>query len=65
MISNIPNGYVEIHYDYILMDKEEKNAIWFQIGDRKLWIPRSQIDEMFDDKSMLVTEWFAIEKRLI
>jgi len=65
MMFNAPQGYVEIHYDLILMDKEEKGAIWFQIGDRKIWIPRSQIDEMFDDKSMLVSEWFAIEKCLV
>lgn len=66
MISNLPKGYIELSYYEILSDNPKKNAIWIDFGDNRQWIPRSQIDDIFEeDDVVILTEWIAKEKGLI
>ncbi len=69
-ISNLPDGYVEIQYDYIIAEtsKESKVEGAILIWPQDEWIPKSCIDDMFEDgegKTMVVTECIAKEKGLI
>ena len=57
---------VVIDYDEIELDREDLNAILFEIEERSVWIPRSLIlnhDE--DERTITVPEWFAIDKELV
>ena len=66
LISNLPRGYIELSYYRIVLDNPKKNAILIDFGDNKQWIPRSQIDDIFeDDDTIILTEWIAKEKGLI
>ncbi len=39
-------------------------AVMFSTGDRKVWLPRSQI-EINDDGTVTMPEWLALDKELI
>ena len=68
MISNIPDGYIELNYDAMMKDDPKFGAVCFAIADEMVWIPRSQLNEYFEDgegKTMIITEWIAKQKGLI
>ncbi len=59
---------VEIGLD-LKLDRPDLQAVLFTDGDEDIWIPRSQIVEMFHDHDehyiVQVTEWIAEQKGLI
>ena len=61
-MSDERNEPVEINHDGVI--HETNGAKLFQVGDEKVWIPRSQIlDE--DDDTFSVPQWLAEEKELV
>lgn len=68
MISNLPDGYIELEFDIIVKDAPKFDAILFDFGENKQWIPRSQIYDTFENgegKTVILTEWIAKKKGLI
>lgn len=61
-ISNLPKNLAEINYDCIIGETEL--ALQFDFGDTVAWIPKSQIDELFDDV-VIIPKWLAQGKELI
>lgn len=52
--------------DYDEMGHDTGLATVFTIGDDEVWIPNSQIEEVWEhDHQVEITEWFAREKELI
>lgn len=66
-------GYwVEIEFDAVILDDENKAAVLFEVGDSTVWLPRSQMrDEEYDlcSKSgagtVEIPRWLAEKKELI
>jgi hypothetical protein len=59
---------VEVFVDEVIMDNPDKNAVWFRIDDRKIWVPRSLMEDWPDegDQGIVeVKEWFAEREGLI
>ena len=62
---------VMVEFDDIVLDREDKNAILFRLGDREVWIPRSQIlevDYCLAEQGVIkvyIPEWLAIKEGLI
>ena len=64
-------GYAEIFVDTVI--RETTNALLCEIGDRQVWIPRSQIcfeeSDIYEEGDgngvVVIPEWLAIEKELI
>jgi hypothetical protein len=62
---------VMVEFDDIVLDREDKNAILFRLGDREVWIPRSQILEVdyclaeYGLIKVYIPEWLAIKEGLI
>jgi len=53
---------MEIPFDEIVT---ETDAAWLlDVGDDKIWLPKSQCDIDEDDNTIEVPEWLAIEKGL-
>ncbi len=42
---------------------ETDKAILIAVGDEKAWLPKSMVE--FEDGTVTLPEWLAIEKRLI
>ena len=62
-----PHGYEEISGEVLI---EKELAILFYDGAKKVWIPKSQIDdpsefEIGKNFILLIPEWLAGEKGLI
>jgi hypothetical protein len=57
---------VLIDYDHIILDEGKWDAILFSIEGENQWIPRSIIDDIWeDDQQVGVPEWFAWQEGLI
>lgn len=68
MISNLPDGYIELPFDTIVVDSPKFDAILIDFGKNEKWIPRSQIYDTFENgegKTVILTEWIAKKKGLI
>ena len=66
MISNIPKGHVEVQFDELV--HETDMAYLLEIYGQQMWIPKSQVDDLFEDgegNKIIVKEWLAREKGLI
>jgi len=65
MISNVPDGYVAIAYDWIGASTD--SARLFIIEEKNYWIPNSQIYEIFEDdeRQVIISRWIAEKKQLI
>lgn len=53
---------------YGTVNRETKLAVYVDFGDKKVWLPKSQIEDWPDlNKSgeILMPEWLAAEKELI
>lgn len=59
-------GYwVEVEFDAVVLDDENKLAVLFEVGDSTVWIPRSQMrDEEYDVCSKSGTGTFEIPRWL-
>lgn len=69
MTQGIPKGYVEIDIDGQVIGAngevvETDMAKLIDFGENEVWIPESQIYELFED-SIIISEWLAEEKGLI
>ena len=69
MTQGIPKGYVEIDIDGQVIGAngevvETDMAKLIDFGEHEVWIPESQIYELFED-SIIISEWLAKEKGLI
>jgi hypothetical protein len=62
VISNLPKGYIELAHDG--ERARTKLALLIDFGDQEVWIPESQLYEMWDD-TLIIPEWLAEEKGLI
>ena len=54
----------EIELEGTIKHQTEK-AILFETGMGEAWLPKSQIESADDETSILIAEWFAIEKGLV
>ena len=58
---------VVIPFDDIIHQTPE--AIFFDMGDEEVWLPKSQIIEVDDSnpkrKTVTIPEWLAIDKELV
>ncbi len=52
----------EIDFDEI--EHETDEAVMFEIDNRLVWLPKSQIEFDRDDKTITLPEWLATEKGL-
>ena len=69
MTQGIPKGYIEIDIDGQVIGAngeavETDMAKLIDFGEHEVWIPESQIYELFED-SIIISEWLAEEKGLI
>ena len=67
-VSNLPDGYVELPYDRVVVEGEKGSAHLIDFGFVKKWIPESQVYDMFEDgegNTIILTEWIANKKGLI
>jgi len=55
--------YVELIHDEIILDDPKKQAVFFDFGDNKIWIPRSLITD-YSDETVTVELWFAEQEGL-
>ncbi len=56
---------VLIDYDHILVDQDKFGAILFEIDEREIWIPRSLVEDIWEeDRRMEIPLWFAVKKEL-
>lgn len=53
---------VEIKFDEILEDNPIKRAIHFEIGDRRLWLPRDQVYYLDGNDKIFYLPWWLVEK---
>lgn len=66
-------GYwVEVEFDSVILDDENKAAVLFEVADATVWIPRSQMrDEEYDlcsksgSGTFEIPRWLAEKKELI
>ena len=57
---------VNIDYDRILDDLETPKAFCFIIGGEKVWLPKSQVEDIIEtQQEVVIPEWLAMEKGLI
>ena len=66
MIANLPKGHVEVDFDVLI--HETSGAYLLLICDSQVWIPKSQVHELFEDgdgKTVIIPEWLATAKDLI
>lgn len=56
---------VEVDYDSVVVDGDE--ATLFDIGGRRLWLPKSaaQVDDDPANKVVWVEEWLAVKEELV
>lgn len=60
------HAFVDLFFDDIILDDDSKDAVLFDIAEKNQWIPRSCIGETnYDDNTVSVREWFAIEHELV
>jgi hypothetical protein len=66
-MEGLPHGYIALAFDQVLVDSPKYKSILFDFGDAEEWIPRNQIDDMFEDDhpTVVLTEWIAKKKGLI
>lgn len=66
----MPRGAV-VRFQDVRCLRETDKAILVEIDETEYWIPKSQIDqdsEVFEDMDegeLVITEWIAIEKKLV
>ena len=53
--------YIDLNHDGIVRKTEK--AVQIDFGDKKEWIPRSQMGAL-EDNTIEVAEWLAIDKGL-
>jgi len=52
-----------LKYDSIKVDKPDLKAVLFVFGDDEVWIPRSQIRDLDENRSEIdIPSWLAIDK---
>lgn len=62
----MPTDTEIIDYNHVLVDRDDLKAILFQIGDQEVWIPRSLIEDQWEeDKQVEIPLWFAMQEGLI
>lgn len=55
----------ELIYDDILKDGNHLKAVWYRFGQKKVWIPKSQIlREDLVKQTVTVPEWLMKENHL-
>ena len=62
----LPKGYIDLAFDKIIRQTDKAQLIDF--GNNEVWIPDSQIDDIFEDttgNTIILSEWIAKQKGLI
>ncbi len=54
---------IELNFDKILNDNPDKKAILLEMGDLRIWIPRSLITEI-SENTITVPLWYAEKEEL-
>lgn len=62
-VSKDEDRMAEIDYDGI--EHETPDAVMFDIDNKLVWLPKSQIEFDRDDKTIELPEWLATEKGLV
>jgi len=60
----LDHDFPNIEYDNVL--RETPKAIFFQVGDKQVWIPTSQLEDLdVVEKVFNIPRWLAIKNELI
>ena len=65
IVKDLDGNLVEFEAEFIF---ETYNAIQIKYGDKKYWIPKSQIEDYEQNQKevrIVIPEWLAYEKELI
>ena len=57
---------VLIDYDYIVVDRPDLDAVLFNIMGSEVWIPRSLIEDIWEEDGQVeISLWFAEKEGLV